>query len=164
MVQSVVWAVKGLVIIEQQMSSTLIVVYNRAGCAGMIISLSYCFHRAPSSVPIATKYVTTVAVYRPASGAADEEIFTVVSSPITIQESATDFLAQLNADADDFVCSELTLTQPVSVLAGDVLGACVFDPPSVTTYRLDIVIAAEAMKTLLEPLQTPAHLQVVILL
>ncbi len=40
---------------------------NRAGCAGMITSLEYCFHRPPSTVPIANEYLTTVAVYRPAS-------------------------------------------------------------------------------------------------
>ena len=115
---------------------------NRAGCAGMITSLSYCFHRPPSTAPVANEYLTTVAVYRPASTNANENMFTVVSSPITIQELLTNFQTQLNADADDFVCSELTLDQPVSVLAGDVLGACVFNPPDrigVTTYRLDIV-------------------------
>ncbi len=115
---------------------------NRAGCAGMITSLSYCFHRPSSTVPVANQYLTTVAVYRPASTNANENMFTVVSSPITIQESAAELQTKLNADADNFVCSELTLDQPVSVLAGDVLGACVFDPPNsngVTTYRLDIV-------------------------
>ncbi len=74
---------------------------NRAGCAGMITSLSYCFHRPPSSVPVAMVYLTTVAVYRPASTDANENAFTVVSSPITIQKSAAELQSELNADIDD---------------------------------------------------------------
>ncbi|XP_064386563.1 probable LIM domain-containing serine/threonine-protein kinase DDB_G0287001 isoform X2 [Halichondria panicea] len=115
---------------------------NRAGCAGMITSLSYCFHRPPGNVPVANEYLTTVAVYRPASTDTDENVFMNVSSPITIQKSATEVQTELTGDTDDFVCSDLTLDQPVAVLAGDVLGACVFNPPDrigVTTYRLDIV-------------------------
>ena len=121
---------------------------NRAGCAGMITSLSYCFHRPPSIAPVANKYLTTVAVYRPASTNTDENVFTVVSSPITIQKSATDLEAELNNAADfDFACSVFNLTQPVPMETGDVLGACVFDPDDttsgVTTDRLDIVSRAD---------------------
>ncbi len=127
---------------------------NRAGCAGMITSLSYCFHRPPSSVPVAMVYLTTVAVYRPASTDANENAFTVVSSPITIQKSAAELQSELNADIDDFACSELILTQPVSVSAGDVLGACVFDPPDISgviTYRLDIVSSENLLRTNTNP-------------
>ena len=118
---------------------------NRAGCAGMITSLSYCYHRPPLSVPVANEYLTTVAVYRPASTNANENVFTVVSSPITILKSAVEFLTELNAAADtNFACSVFNLPQPVPMATGDVFGACVFDPPDdttsgVTTYRLDIV-------------------------
>ncbi len=120
---------------------------NRAGCAGMITSLSYCFHRPPSGTPVANEYLTTVAVYRPASTNANENVFTVVSSPITILKSATDLDIKLNAAADtNFACSIFNLPQPVPMATGDVLGACVFDPDDttsgVTTYRLDIVSRA----------------------
>ena len=116
---------------------------NRAGCAGMITSLSYCFHRPPSTAPVANEYLTTVAVYRPASTNANENMFTVVSSPITIQKSATDLEAELNAAADtNFACSAFNLPQPVPMETGDVLGACVFNPDDITTYRLDIVSRA----------------------
>ena len=47
---------------------------NRAGCAGMITSLSYCFHRPPLTVPVANEYLTTVAVYRPASTCTDQRV------------------------------------------------------------------------------------------
>ncbi len=57
---------------------------NRAGCAGMITSLSYCFYRPPMTDPVANEFLTT------ASTNTDENVFTVVSSPITIQKSATD--------------------------------------------------------------------------
>ncbi len=117
---------------------------NRAGCAGMITSLSYCFHRPPWNVPIANEYLTTVAVYRPASTDANENVFTVVSSPITIRKSAVELQTELNAAADtNFACSVFNLPQPVPMATGDVLGACVFDPDDttsgVTTYRLDMV-------------------------
>ncbi len=120
---------------------------NRAGCAGMITSLSYCFHRPPSTAPVANEYLTTVAVYRPASTNTNENVFTVVSSPITIQKSAIELQTELNAATDtDFACSVFNLPQPVPMETGDVLGACVFDPDDttsgVTTYRLDIVSRA----------------------
>ncbi len=114
---------------------------NRANCSGMITSLSYCFHRPPLT---ANEYLTTVAVYRPASTNTNENVFTVVSSPITIQKSATDLEAELNTT--DFTCSVFNLPQPVTMETGDVLGACVFDPDDttngVTTFRLDIVSIA----------------------
>ncbi len=112
---------------------------NRAECAGMITSISYCYHRPPDA-PIVNEYLTIVAVYRPASGAEDENMFTNVSSPITIQKLAT----ELETDAEtDFACSVFNLPQPVPMATGDVFGACVFDPPNDnTTFRLDIVSRA----------------------
>ena len=122
---------------------------NRAGCAGMITSLSYCFHRPLFTAPVANEYLTTVAVYRPASTNTNENVFTVVSSPITIQKSAVEFQTELNAATNTnfaFACSVFNLLQPVPMATGDVLGACVFDPDDttsgVTTYRLDIVSRA----------------------
>ncbi len=119
---------------------------NRAGCAGMITSLSYCFYRPPLTDPVSTEFLTTVAVYRPASSNANENVFTVVSSPITILKSATD-LEELNITSDtEIACSVFNLPQPVPMETGDVLGACVFDPDDTTsgviTYRLDIVSRA----------------------
>ena len=141
---------------------------NRAGCAGMITSLSYCFHRPPGNVPVANEYLTTVAVYRPASTNANENVFTVVSSPITIHKSAVEFQTELNAATDTnfaFACSVFILPQPVPMATGDVLGACVFDPDDitsgVTTYRLDIVSRArggteDLVRTNTDPSSPPA--------
>ncbi len=76
---------------------------------------------------------------------ANENVFTLVSSPITIRKSAIQLDTELIAAADtNFACSVFNLPQPVPMATGDVLGACVFDPPDdttsgVTTYRLDIV-------------------------
>ena len=87
-------------------------------------------------------------MYRPASTNANEKVFTVVSSPITITKSATELYTELNAaaDTDLFACSVFNLPQLVPMATGDVLGACVFDPPDTTsgviTYRLDIVSRA----------------------
>ena len=111
---------------------------NRAGCAGMITSLSYCFHQPPGNAPPANQYRTTVAVYRPAS--TNENEFTNVSSPITIQKSVIELQTELNAA--NFACSVFNLPQPVPMETGDVLGACVFDPASGVIYRLDIVSRA----------------------
>ena len=81
-------------------------------------------------------------MYRPPSSNANENVFTVVSSPITIQKSATD-LEELNITSTEIACSVFNLPQPVPMETGDVLGACVFDPDDTTsgviTYRLDIV-------------------------
>ncbi len=120
---------------------------NRAECAGMITSISYCFHRQPSGVATAHEYLATLAVYTPASSSADERDFTLSSSTIELRKTAHEFISQLNDATDtNFACSELTLPQPVSVAVGDVLGACVFDPPDVpgvVTYRLDLVSRAD---------------------
>ncbi len=127
---------------------------NRAGCAGMITSISYCYYRPPGDVQTANEYLTTVAVYRPASTDTNENMFTNVSSPITIQKSATELGTELNAAADtNFACSVFNLPQPVPMATGDVLGACVFDPPDdttsgVTTFRLDIVSRASMSENL----------------
>ncbi len=113
---------------------------NRAECAGMITSISYCFHQPQTE---ADEYIATVAVYTPASSDPDEEIFNVSSPSFTILKSSTELLAELNTT--NFVCSKLSLPQPVSVAVGDVLGACLFDPPDsgdVTRYRLDLVSRA----------------------
>ncbi len=121
---------------------------NRGNCSGMITSISYCYHRPPGDVQTANEYLTTVAVYRPASTDTNENVFTNVSSPITIQKSATELDTELNAATDtNFACSVFNLPQPVPMATGDVLGACVFDPPDdttsgVTTFRLDIVSRA----------------------
>ncbi len=117
---------------------------NRAGCAGMITSLSYCFHRPTLT---ALEYLTTIAVYRPASAAENEEVFNVVSSPITIQKLVFELQLESNSATNtNFTCSVFNLPQPVPMETGDVLGACVFDPDDttsgVTTYRLDIVSRA----------------------
>ncbi len=108
------------------------------------LTLLLFLYRPPLTDPVSTEFLTIVAVYRPASTDANENVFTVVSSPITIQKSKTDLEAELNAAAadTDFACSVFNLSQPVPIETGDVLGACVFDPPDitsdVTTYRLDI--------------------------
>ena len=119
---------------------------NRAECAGMITSISYCFHQPPLNAPMANEYIATVAVYTPDSNATDEVMFTVSSSPIVIQKSASELQTELNAATDtDFTCSELSLSQPVSVAAGDVFGVCLFDPPDSdgqVIYRLDLVSRA----------------------
>ena len=107
-------------------------------------------------------------MYRPASTNANENVFTVVSSPITIQKSATELQTELNAATNTnfaFACSVFNLPQPVPMATGDVLGACVFDPDDttsgVTTYRLDIVSTAasgseDLVRTNTDPSSPPA--------
>ncbi len=116
---------------------------NCAECAGMITSISYCFHRLSVGISLPHELLATVAVYTPASSDPNEEMFMVSSTPIVISKSANDYTIDLGSA--DFTCSELSLTQPVSVAVGDVLGACLFDPPDsdgVARYRLDLVSRA----------------------
>ncbi len=116
---------------------------NRAECAGVIKSISYCFHRPPLDVPLAHEYLATIALYIPTS---NEENFIVSSSPIVIQKFANELLSELNTGSNsNFACSVLFLRHPVSVAAGDVLGACLFDPldsSGIVRYRLDLVSRA----------------------
>ena len=105
-------------------------------------------------------------MYRPASTNTNENVFTVVSSPITIQKPFVELLTELNAATDtNFSCSVFNLPQPVAMETGDVLGACVFDPDDttsgVTTYRLDIVSRAalgseDLVRTNTDPSSPPA--------
>ena len=59
-----------------------------------------------------------------------------VSQTIVLWKTRSDVERELGSVK--FACSKLTLNQTVKVQRGDVLGACVFDPPSKSVYRLDI--------------------------
>ena len=125
---------------------------NPATCDGMITSFSYCYHRPDETD---NDYQITFALYRNINNLEFE--YRNVSQTIVLRKTHSDVEKELVGV--DFACSELTMNQPLTVQMGDVLGACVVDPPSDSVYCLDIAGrhgSGEASGNLLRAERAPA--------
>lgn len=95
-----------------------------ATCSGIITSFSFCYHsNRPSEVT--SEYLTTFAVYR-----LNGTVYNPVSRVLEVRRTREQLLNGLGNE--NFACSNFTLDQSVPVVAGDVLGACIFTPSSGT--------------------------------
>ena len=104
-----------------------------ADCDGQITSISYCFYDPPQTE---NEYVATLAVYRLQGQGG--RVYANVSSTIILRKTQAEVQAELGSN--NFVCSQLTLDQPIAIQSNDVLGACVVNPQADgNTYRLDLV-------------------------
>ena len=101
-----------------------------ANCSGIINYFSYCYYRPEVA---AQSYVFTFAIYRQSTvnGTYDN-----VSSAFIAERSSSDVTTDLGSG--NFACVNLTVNDPVPVNAGDMLGACISDPPG-NVQQLDIV-------------------------
>ena len=105
---------------------------RRASCSGIINYFSYCYYRPE----VATQsYVFTFAIYR--QNSLDNGVYDVVSSVFIAERTSSDVTTDLGSG--NFACVNLTVNDPVPVNAGDVLGACIFDPQEENVQQLDIV-------------------------
>ena len=98
-----------------------------AACTGSISSFTYCYY-TPNN-PGNKVYLFTFAVYRENS---QTGVYEVNSPVFQVERTGADFLGF-------FGCPVYRLNEPVTVEAGDVLGACVFDPRGSNHKQLDIV-------------------------
>ena len=99
-----------------------------AQCSGVGTSWRYCYHGKMDGNQ-KRMYYATLAVYRQTSN--DEREYTRVSDIFTVSRSASQMVSGFDCD---------TLTVPsFDIQVGDVIGACVFDPPEGNERQLDIV-------------------------
>ena len=138
-------------------------------CWGTITSFSYCYYAPRESQRSSSSlYRTNFGVYRP-SMEGGARVYTLVSGVFTLERSQAqvdrelDFVdkrrrrsvrdtdgARFKREYDnDDECLDLSFNEPVTVNPGDVLGACVFDPPGSSVYPLDVVRSASSSDELL---------------
>ena len=104
---------------------------NPAPCDGTITSFQFCNYR---STQFADFYESTFAIYR--LRASEPDSYDAIVPALSARRA---FGTGLGGILGSFGCTNLTLEDPVTVQAGDVIGACVFDPPGNDTLQNDIV-------------------------
>ena len=123
---------------------------NEATCNGAVTSWTVCYY-GPSE-PRLSSYWATYAVYRRSNTASGEERYERISGILSAVRSTAGLII-LNADPPTdgriqnggFMCyndSVNTSDSPLTIQAGDIIGACVFDPQDGTGFarrQLDIV-------------------------
>ena len=118
-----------------------------APCTGNITSWRVCYY-GPNNVAELSSYWATYAVYR-RMGSDDDVRYERVSEMFRATRAVSVYVRAPGVDGeiveDDFICyvdSIDTGNSPPTVQAGDILGACVFDPeniPFVDRRQLDMV-------------------------
>ena len=104
-----------------------------APCDGTIDQFEYCYYVTDQQLG---GYLFTFAVYRetyPGSNA-----YTPISDPFN---TGTSFF---NQGGDSFTCKTFQADQTIKVQAGDMIGACIYDPPNESGFlgsrtQLDVV-------------------------
>ena len=104
-----------------------------APCSGTVSELRYCYYR-PGDLQDDVTYHATVAVYRPMNLNDGSVQYNRISDVFAISLTG----ANISATCDNFTCT--TLDAPdFDVVAGDVVGACIVDPPGNSTHQLNLV-------------------------
>ena len=106
-----------------------------AQCDGTITEFQYCYYR--SNLGLQSSYDFTFAVFRETSSGT----YTSVSNAFTTGRTV------INANlpsGTDFACASYSPSTVVDIQAGDVIGACIYDPPDVSgingcRVQLDVV-------------------------
>ena len=115
-------------------------VNNPATCTGSITSWRVCYY-GPDEVDENGVYLATYAVYRRMGAGNFErvsETFRAIRSTSNSAVVGVDGVVQ----AGGFSCYDDSInvgTSPLTIQAGDVLGACVFDPEDENIFQLDVV-------------------------
>ena len=130
-----------------------------APCTGNITSWRVCYY-GPNNVAELSSYWATYAVYR-RMGSDDDVRYERVSEMFRATRAVSVYVRAPGVDGeiveDDFICyvdSIDTGNSPPTVQAGDILGACVFDPENirgllgVNRLQLDIVGVASGQSLL----------------
>ena len=104
---------------------------NPAPCDGTITSFQFCNYRGTQRVGF---YESTFAIYR--LRASESDSYDAIIPALSARRA---FGTGLGGFLGSFGCTNLTLEDPVTVQAGDVIGACVFDPPDDDTLQNDVV-------------------------
>ena len=113
-----------------------------ADCSGDITSFTYCYYSPPTNLHGNDEsYRTNLGVYRPRTEGGST-VYDLVSRVLTVERSQAQVDSELNWDGNEYssgsTCPNVNLTEPVTVNAGDVLGACVRQSSN-NVNQLDIV-------------------------
>ena len=109
---------------------------NPAPCSGTVSKWRVCYYGPPDET-ILTSYWATYAVYRRNSAG---DTYNRVSDTFSAVRASVSLLLAYgifnNVDGlvrvNNFTCYDDSIDTPLTVQAGDVIGACVFDPEDVT--------------------------------
>ena len=102
-------------------------IQDPAPCNGTIDEFQYCYYRTNQSG--VTAYRFSAAFFRETSPG----LYSAVSIVFRARRNEN------NLGSQSFSCVITSFSSPVEVRAGDVIGACIFEPPSLTTVQLDVV-------------------------
>ena len=100
-----------------------------AQCDGTITEFQYCYYR--TNLGFQSSYEFTFAVFRETSSGT----YTSVSNAFTTGRTA--FNANLPSGTD-FACASYSPSAAVDIQTGDMIGACIYDPPG-GRVQLDVV-------------------------
>ena len=106
---------------------------NPAPCNGNITSFQFCNYRGTQREDF---YESTFAIYR--LRASEPDSYDAIVPALRARRAIGTGLGP-GGIFSSFGCTNLTLEDPVTVQAGDVIGACVFDPPDDDTLQNDVV-------------------------
>ena len=103
-----------------------------APCSGTITEGRVCYYK-PRDIRNNRMYYVTVAVYRETSD--DPGQYQRISDTFVISYTGRD----IKDEDSDFVCNTFDASPDLDIEAGDVFGACVFDPSGGSRRQLEIV-------------------------
>ena len=108
-----------------------------APCSGTVTEGRFCYYPSNTNITMNHRFYALVAVYRRRMTLTDDsDSYENVSSMLTIRLTGR----QLNNARSDLVCATVNVSDfDVDIEAGDVLGACVFNPSGGPNRRLLIV-------------------------
>ena len=138
---------------------------NPATCNGTITSWTVCYY-GPGQATVNTNYWATYAVYRRSGSGGGERyervsgIFSAVRATADVIRNNLEPLADGLIQEGGFLCyndSVDTSNSPLPVQAGDIIGACVFDPQDgIILTRRQLHIVGEGFGEVLENYVTDA--------
>ena len=121
---------------------------NPATCSGIVTSWTVCYHGRTQTDPaprFGASYWATYAVYRRTdSGEGGEERYERVSEMFRAVRATINFGEHVDGVLQEgFSCYNDSDNSTLTIQAGDIIGACIFDPedtsPFVGRHQLDIV-------------------------
>ena len=123
---------------------------NPAPCTGNVTSWRVCYY-GPNQDPVDEdffSYWATYAVYRKMGSGADEyyeqvsQLFSAVTATNNLVRIDSTGILDAVIRQQGFTCYDDSITAPLTVQAGDIIGACIFNPTNggfFTRHQLDVI-------------------------
>lgn len=113
-------------------------------CWGTITQINFCYYEPAISLRSSNSiYKINFGVYRRSSESDGTIVYNLVSDVFTVERTQSQIDNELGYDDGEYdnsdICENFDLDQPFTVNPRDILGACVYDPPSGNQHQLDMV-------------------------